>query len=400
MSTSLKSRRGDGESFDRFSNIPDYILLEILTLLPTKDIARMSLVSKRFRELCLYVPDLFLDFASHSLENLGNWTERFLTLRDGAKLRRFALTTSNSLGPTQIDRVCKWIHNATVICNAEELDLSLEMSEEESIYLPLSIFLRTVNFRLGRGILKLPSSISTSSFSSLQVLEIRSFFAPQNLEEDWVSSLFPVIKKLNLEVISDLNNLNIISSSLECLTLMVCGLLSVIVSADRLQTLHVEYCYESSSYKWDGWLFRIYAPSLQKINWCQDQFAFYGSSICLQSASFDATRLVQCADVLLQYIKHAKSVTLRDRFLEEDIFTQDLGLLDNVQNLELELPCGNEDRKMPALATFFTRLPNVKTLTMRDIEYCIFGYNESHDFDIEYWESQEVAFILHLKELD
>ncbi|XP_059623360.1 putative F-box/FBD/LRR-repeat protein At4g03220 [Cornus florida] len=409
MSTSLKkSRRGDGESFDRFSNIPDCIVHKILSLLPTKDIARTSLVSKRFRELCLYVPDLFLDFASHILKNLGNWTERFLTLRNGAKLRRFVLNSSNLLARSpRLDalRVSKWIHNATVICNAEELDVSLEMSEDECISLPLSIFVRTINFRLGKGILKLPSSISTSSFSSLQVLEIRSLSPPQNLEEDWVSSLFPVIKKLTLENIMNLNNLNITSSSLECLSLIFCGLLSVTVSAERLQTLDVDICYHSSMSVLDDWLFRIYAPSLQKVYWGEDLFVFKSSSICLQSASFDTSRLVQSADVLLQFIKHAKSVALFNSFLEEGMFTEDLRLLDNVQNLDTEVRCG-KNHEMTALAGFFRRLPNLETLTMRCDEYCFSVYKESndllalepHDFDIEYWESQEIAFIHHLKE--
>ncbi|XP_059630180.1 putative F-box/FBD/LRR-repeat protein At4g03220 [Cornus florida] len=375
------------ETFDRFSNIPDDVVHEILCFLPIKDIARSSLVSKRFRQLCLSVPDLFLDLIPHNRSKVSNWIDRFLTLRNGAKLRRFVLKDA-CLNHEGIIRVCKWI------CKAEELDLSFGMYAEQCFLLPPFTFVRAIKLNIlsNGGILELPSSTS-NSFSLLQDLDIRGIrLDPHNLSEDWVSSLFPAIKKLNLEEVRDIKYLNITSSSLECLSIKTCHLHRVVVSAERLHTLCVVSCHAGGD-----WLFKIYAPNLQNIRWTADGYSFNGSFMCLKGVNIDAPRLE-----LLQFINHAKSVTLRANILKE-LFIQDslpYTMLDNVQNLNLQVSC-KMDHKMPALASFFGRLPNLNTLTMRCIDRETFGCDGSNnfDFDIEYWESQDVAFIHQLKEV-
>ncbi|XP_059669492.1 putative F-box/FBD/LRR-repeat protein At4g03220 [Cornus florida] len=393
------------ESFDRFSNIPDGLFHEILCFLPIKDIARTSLVSKRFRQLCLSVPDLFLAFELQDLCKLGNWTDRFLTLRNGAKLRRFVLTSSTSpceIAETQrLDnsRVGNWIHNTTVICKAQELDLSFGISKDKECFsLPLSTFIRTIKLNLYNGNLKLPSF----SFNLLQVLDIKYARLARSLSEDWVSSLFPAIKKLNLVSVKGIDNLNITSSSLEYLDITGCyGLHRVVVSAERLQTLGVIFSHRD-------WLLRIFAPRLREVKLCDDRYCFQGSSMCLQSVNIDAPMLVESKSLLLllQFMNHAKTVTLLAGFLNEVLFRRGSlwYMLVNVQNLVVQ-SFSKKDNKMLALASLFGMFPNLKTLTMSCFDLYPFGYELSNllaldqrKFDIQYWESHDFAFLHQLEE--
>ncbi|XP_059632801.1 uncharacterized protein LOC132275352 [Cornus florida] len=334
-------------------------------------------------------------------------------MHNGAKLRRFVLKTNDD--DTYYHRACNWILNATVICEAEELHLSFKMLSEKCFFLSPSTFVRVIRLRFYHSILKLPSPTNSNRFSSLQVLDIRGIrLDPQNISDDWVSSLFPVFKKLKLQEVEEISNLSITSSSLECLKIEECAFCIVVVSAPRLQSLGVVICYTDREFDLppDDLLFRIYAPSLQKFSWIDDHYVLNGSSMCLPTASIDAPSIIWSSAtnqnenknllLLLQFINHAKSVTLSFVYSCKDWFTQDSPryMLDNVQNLEVF--CQNF-REMSTLASFFGILSNLKTLTMRCMDRRCSASNmllasETHDFDIEYWESQDVAFIHQLKE--
>ncbi|KAL6278491.1 hypothetical protein ACE6H2_022092 [Prunus campanulata] len=86
-----------GRMTDRFSNLPDQIAHVILSFLTMADLARLSYVSKCWRELCLSSP--VLNFNEYnciaaadmcdSKQRLLNILERFLLLRADHKIQRF-----------------------------------------------------------------------------------------------------------------------------------------------------------------------------------------------------------------------------------------------------------------------------------------------------------------------
>ncbi|XP_059630181.1 uncharacterized protein LOC132273179 [Cornus florida] len=388
---------GCGGTCDRFSSLSDEVAHEILSFLTIEEIARISVVSKRFRRLSLSAPYLFLNFSCTKISKVGNTllnTDRFVSLLDGTtKLRRFVLKNV-FLYSEDIIQVCNWTREAA------EIDLSFVMFDKDCFSLQPSTFVRAIKLRLHGGNLKLPSF--TTSFSSLQVLDIKSIKLPNNLPDKWVSSLFPVIKKLILEDVEDIKDLNISSSSLEFLSINRCTLRRVVVLAQRLQTLCVGSC-NLLRY----WLFKIYAPSLQNISWTANSYSFQGGFVCLKDsyhANIDAPRIK-----LLQFINNAKSVTVGANILQVLLAEDLIGhSLDNVQNLDMQVSC-KENYRVPALAFLFGRLHNLKTLTIRCIDRETFGCDgskvllalETRDFniDMEYWKSQDVAFIHQLKEV-
>ncbi|RHN45150.1 putative F-box domain-containing protein [Medicago truncatula] len=57
---------------DRISNLPDDILIHILSSFPTKQAFVTSILSKRWKHLWCYVPDVELEFVDDKAEEAKN----------------------------------------------------------------------------------------------------------------------------------------------------------------------------------------------------------------------------------------------------------------------------------------------------------------------------------------
>ncbi|XP_059631825.1 F-box/FBD/LRR-repeat protein At5g56420-like isoform X2 [Cornus florida] len=310
---------------DRLSNLPCVIVQEILSFLSLEDIARTSLVSKRFKYLCSCMPDLYIrPVNSSNQQHLCDWIDKFLILRNGAKIQRFHILLWIEDFRFHLKR---WIHSA-VLCNVEEFDLSFH----KKISLPLCIFacasLKVLKLNLEFGVLKLLSA-SSYSFNSLQVLSITRVKFTEELSEDWISSLFPSLKKLNLGYFEGvMKHLKITSSSLECLSITCSEFVGISVVTERLRKLYVRWYKvlpvvrnnRVSSYL--RLSFRLYAPNLEEFTWRGQLYAnycFQGSFMCIDDTT---NYIVVPTDSkcylfqLLRFVTQARSLKLVGWVLE------------------------------------------------------------------------------------
>ncbi|MED6216750.1 hypothetical protein PIB30_010782 [Stylosanthes scabra] len=72
---------------DRLSDLPDCILIHIMTFLTTKDVVSTSILSRRWEDLWKHVPSLVLrtsDFKFRRMTRFNEAVSKFLQLRDGS----------------------------------------------------------------------------------------------------------------------------------------------------------------------------------------------------------------------------------------------------------------------------------------------------------------------------
>ncbi|XP_024156089.1 F-box/LRR-repeat protein At3g26922 [Rosa chinensis] len=154
------------------SNLPDVLIVKILSLLPTKDAIRTSILSKRWEYIWTSLPNL--KFIQWKFENkrtlLVNAVERALILRGPADIKEFSLSFE-VLGDAL--RVNTWI-SAVLQHNVEDLSLVLH-SFKDPVSLPRSLFmsatLKVLLLELP-CIFKVPSTICFSSLRSLTLSSV------------------------------------------------------------------------------------------------------------------------------------------------------------------------------------------------------------------------------------
>ncbi|KAJ3688199.1 hypothetical protein LUZ61_017363 [Rhynchospora tenuis] len=100
------------ENSDRISNLPDSLLVEILSWLDAWEAVQTCILSKRWRSLWTFVPYLYFDFADFGddAEWFNNFVSSFLRLRDDAtNVHTFTLRYSVPRDTDVDDLVNAWI---------------------------------------------------------------------------------------------------------------------------------------------------------------------------------------------------------------------------------------------------------------------------------------------------
>ncbi|PWA42570.1 FBD-like protein [Artemisia annua] len=96
---------------DRLSNMPNEVLSEILSLMPTKLAVRTSILSKRWRYNWTLVTSIDIDVLPfHGVENCCAFVDRVLDLCKSTEIKLFRLRFSNLW--VQESRMTKWINEA------------------------------------------------------------------------------------------------------------------------------------------------------------------------------------------------------------------------------------------------------------------------------------------------
>ncbi|XP_068656437.1 F-box/LRR-repeat protein At4g14096-like [Aristolochia californica] len=216
---------------DRITNLPEGILLHILSFLPTKDSIRTSLVSRRWRYLWKSVPSfnlsVLVDGNRHNRtpQEIVDFVDQALMLRDGSDLKNFSFSYYDSGDDLDSDDLIvhhlkTWIEVA-INLKTEVLDLFLYPAE--SIFeLPSSKTLEILRLCLDCAfILQLPQG-----FGRLRNMELISVgFLPDGIPLDFFSNC-PVLETLLLSDIrfNGMSTLNISAPSLRILTVDVFNL--------------------------------------------------------------------------------------------------------------------------------------------------------------------------------
>ncbi|KAL0668548.1 hypothetical protein Bca4012_031252 [Brassica carinata] len=117
---------------DRLSQLPDDLLIKILSFVPTKDDVAMSILSKRWLSLWTSVPRvIFYDFSEedsdedeegneiHAIRSLSQFVFGTLLLHKAAVLERFHLNTTSECSLSQIGlwvriAVDRFVHNLKI----------------------------------------------------------------------------------------------------------------------------------------------------------------------------------------------------------------------------------------------------------------------------------------------
>ncbi|GMN69297.1 hypothetical protein TIFTF001_038347 [Ficus carica] len=175
-----------------------------------EDISRLSVVSKRCRQLCISTPSLSFDVIPYRTDErkraqLMNYFERLLFLRKGMDTQDChirCLESSFNFAEEEY-RVLSWLHNA-VMCNFKQLVLDVNLKRGSDFVLPSCLFRcksldsLTMRFTNRTGILKIPSSIGgTSGLSFLKYLKMKSVRIEERFGE-WISSYCKSLEELSL----------------------------------------------------------------------------------------------------------------------------------------------------------------------------------------------------------
>ncbi|CAN6690872.1 unnamed protein product [Malus baccata var. baccata] len=130
---------------DRISRLPEPVLCHILSLIPTKYAVRTSVLSKRWKKLWAFVPNIDLDdkhehFSERNRDrndyvHFAMFVDRVLSLHE-MDIHMFRLHCSivEDFAPIE-----GWIRSA-IGCNAVEFDLRIESFRNKIFQLPHSVF--------------------------------------------------------------------------------------------------------------------------------------------------------------------------------------------------------------------------------------------------------------------
>lgn len=275
---------------DRISDLPDAVLHHILFFLPIKSIARLSVLSKRWRHLWHAFPDLdfttinvpsaYTNLISKVNSNIRNskklhanctspggadFIDQVLSFREknsGIRVLRFRANLSFS-------RLNALIRGA-VKHNVQELDV--EVATNDYFNFPRSVInsesLRVFKLKSKYPGFRLPpSSIMKNGFKNLFSLSLSRIitYEQPSLHDLFTETSFPLLKKLNLDGCTGLMYLHISCRVLEELILENCFQLEDLdITCPKLGKLGVKSCFDSYS---SGTKVKIIGPRLKRIDW-------------------------------------------------------------------------------------------------------------------------------------
>ncbi|KAF3338740.1 F-box protein [Carex littledalei] len=123
------------EEVDRLSELPEPLLLQILSFLPTKFAVRTDVLARRYRRLWTASSSLELDRSDFPHGRLFNGvTSRCLRLRDpSSPLRSFCLKTQDSNRPFSINLLSNWL-NRVYSLGLRDLSLYIHSGTIESLF--------------------------------------------------------------------------------------------------------------------------------------------------------------------------------------------------------------------------------------------------------------------------
>lgn len=218
---------------DRISNLPDELLCQILSFLPTKYAVRTGILSSRWKDLWVSVPTLDFEvhfwrefqgnydkhkvknFVKPRMKNLFEVLNRILQLRSNLSTTKFRFVSSDHFGPSKLFDLM----DVVARCDLEVLDI--ELTSDSIRDLPWCLFGsdNLVVLKLS-GELELDLSDDVS-FPNLKILWLKSVKYSNDTSVEKLLSGCPVLEELDVNRPDEDNVWNYVISvpSLKRLTL-------------------------------------------------------------------------------------------------------------------------------------------------------------------------------------
>ncbi|XP_077243302.1 F-box/LRR-repeat protein At3g26922-like [Tasmannia lanceolata] len=393
---------------DRIGDLPDSVLLHIMSFLSMEDVISTSFLSKGWRYLWRSIPNM--DFGDPRLRRLRNvkdiarFVDQSIALHDDSKIREFRI--SFHYKDDYSSRVDSWIDFA-VRHNVEELCLDCwkgkfgfsKLRNYDLYKLPSSLFgcESLTSLTLKHCDLNLPSSMSFSSLKTLNLVQIE---LNGTMVKDLTSNC-PLLENLTIVDCNRKSALNIYAANL------------------RLRSLKIiDYYYKCKA----GTQIEIYAPNLLslelrgatlRINYLvQNLLSLVEATIHLEEMltsknmnEFMGDYYDSMLKKLLESLRHVKHLKLCSWCIQV-LFVREIQRLEspsiNVTCLELKL--GLSKLELPGIAHLLRGSCNLETLVIikdsKEDNYAFEG-NEAYlgYHERGYWESRELSFSCLLRHL-
>ncbi|KAG4151204.1 hypothetical protein ERO13_D04G050450v2 [Gossypium hirsutum] len=291
---------------DRFSDLPEYIILHVLSFIGSNDIVGLSYVSRKFRQLTMCSRNLYFKLGCDSKKCTPNckqvqgFLKGFLNQHNEPQIDRFRLhwfcraSRYDVKGPIFSLCVQKALRH-----KVQELDIGVPVTAGRAFHLPAGIeSLRALKLELQGGKPKL----FALAFASLEMLSLSSVSVPGLELGEWMSHSCRSLKVLNLVDIDGIKDLNISNSCLKALTVSSCKDSIIFIHCYSLEKLEICKC------GFDNLYLNVNAPCLKdlQISNCEIYGSFdvrisaeqlqtlcltMGLSFCVPEASLSRCRI-------------------------------------------------------------------------------------------------------------
>nr|XP_017245676.1 PREDICTED: uncharacterized protein LOC108217352 [Daucus carota subsp. sativus] len=365
------SRRSKAD--DRISQLPDSVLLMILSLLSFESAVRTSVLSKRWRPLYMSLPSLLIDddkCPEYFEVNFINSIDRVLMERpDGLKIQQLGLSFGSNYDPTQVNQ---WVDKALKQHGVEDLSLSFDRSGPGPCeLLPGEIYtnggLQNVAIRASI-LLDIPDYVS---FPELKVLRLAcvTFSSYESIEDLLLDC--PVLEEFSMEECNSRSGSRLVvcGSSLKKLKLRDTR------SVDRNATLKIV----------------IDAPGLETLEivdstWASARISIASTFLSLREARIDVG-IKRSVFQLFNNIYHVKCLTLDDKAIGvlDDASEYCLPTFHNLVQLELLVDNWSCWKLLPNM---LASSPKLQTLLLT---FGVDLINTCRKYDYGLWTSPKVA---------
>ncbi|CAA7062022.1 unnamed protein product [Microthlaspi erraticum] len=198
---------------DWISDLPDCLLFQVLSNLPTKDVVKTSVLSTRWINLWKYVPVLDLgigDFPDYN--TFVGFVDGFLDFNSESPLEKFKL--KYDCDDAEANLISRWI-NSVVTRKVKHIDVLDDSSGSWDFQLPATLYTceSLVSLKLCGLTLPSPKFVSLPSLKAMDLIIAK--FADE-LALETLISLCPVLESLAIErcFCDDIEVLRVSSQSL------------------------------------------------------------------------------------------------------------------------------------------------------------------------------------------
>lgn len=236
---------------DRITNLPDSMLIHILSFLPTKCAVRTCILSTRWKHIWASVPNLHFFFKDRHCSVFADFIDRVLFFHELPCIQRFSLECAG----VDLNRLNTWV-SVAVRRGVQELHIDVQYTGDCIVLLPPTLFTCTTLV-----VFKLRSEIQ---------MEILGLVRFPNLRVLHVSLQYPfgdMIQKLfcSCPVLEDFSIGGRVDNS---------QAMAFDISTVALKKLEMDF-YEDQGFEDSDIEFVINAPILEHLTLRDDYFALY-----------------------------------------------------------------------------------------------------------------------------